>query len=487
MSTASSLLAAGTGQITLSPLQTDVARLPERWQGRPVNVVLGGGRGSSKTTTALLCRVGPHIEAYAARARVLILRRTHQGLLDLVALSRELFAPMGATYNGNTGVWTFPSGAFVELNQVSDPGHFRKYQGKTFSMLVVDEAQQWPSPDLLDILRSCLRGGGDVARSMILTANPGDAGHGWLVRRFMNPTVRPWHPFEEVETGAIWVRVDSTFRDNPFIDQREYERELCAATAGDPELQRAWLENDWSINRGSFFGDVLDQRRVAFGPWPRPGCGDELADHWFAFQRDRRVAAWRFYVALDWGSAAPTVAFVVGWSSGIEALDGRYYARDSLLLLDEWTSALPNRPNEGERFTTVEVASRVIDMCKSWQIAPHGVADDAIFANVGSASGSIADELSAAGLYLLPAGKGDRIGGWQKMRRFLHDAGRPDVPGLFVSRACRYFWQTVPTLVRDPRRPEDLLTYGVADHAADACRYAVVGSAVAHGSGSMPI
>ncbi len=51
------------------------------------------------------------------------------------------------------------------------------------------------------------------------------------------------------------------------------------------------------------------------------------------------------------------------------------------------------------------------------------------------------------------------------MRRLLTDAGKADVPGLYISRACEYFWQTVPYLARDAKRVEDVDT-----HAADAVR-----------------
>ena len=56
------------------------------------------------------------------------------------------------------------------------------------------------------------------------------------------------------------------------------------------------------------------------------------------------------------------------------------------------------------------------------------------------------------------------------MRRVLQDAGKPDVPGLYIPRHCEYFWQTVPYLGRDPKRVEDVDSRG-PDHAADAVRY----------------
>ncbi len=73
-------------------------------------------------------------------------------------------------------------------------------------------------------------------------------------------------------------------------------------------------------------------------------------------------------------------------------------------------------------------------------------------------------------MHFEPAQKGDRVSGWQRMRRLLADAGKPDLPGLYVSRNCRYFWLTAPYAGRDMKRPEDLDSSG-ADHALDAMRY----------------
>lgn len=95
-----------------------------------------------------------------------------------------------------------------------------------------------------------------------------------------------------------------------------------------------------------------------------------------------------------------------------------------------------------------------------------------MFARTGHA-GSIADEFGAKGVTLYPAKKGDRITGWQRMRRMLADAGKPDVPGLYVSRGCSYFWQTVPYLARDQKRIEDLDSSG-PDHGADSVRYGLM-------------
>ncbi len=109
-------------------------------------------------------------------------------------------------------------------------------------------------------------------------------------------------------------------------------------------------------------------------------------------------------------------------------------------------------------------------MCAKWNVQADGVADDAIFAKNGHASGSIADEFASSGVRFERARKADRLTGWNRMRKLLSWAGMPDRPGLYVARNCGYFWQTAPTLARDQKRIEDVDTTG-PDHGADAIRY----------------
>lgn len=158
-------------------------------------------------------------------------------------------------------------------------------------------------------------------------------------------------------------------------------------------------------------------------------------------------------------------------SPGAIGPDGKFYPRDSLLFIDELATSKPDRPNEGLGYTVPILAEMIVEMSKRWKLPrAEGVADDAIFAKSGHATGSIADEFARCSVFFRPAKKADRITGWTMMRRLLADAGKPDVPGLYVSRACTYFWETVPYLGRDIKRVEDVNSQG-PDHAADAVRY----------------
>lgn len=81
---------------------------------------------------------------------------------------------------------------------------------------------------------------------------------------------------------------------------------------------------------------------------------------------------------------------------------------------------------------------------------------------------SVADQYKAAGVRLKEASN-NRLSGWERLHAYLDWAERKP-PLLTVSRACTNLIRTLPILVRDPNKPEDVDTE-TEDHAADALRY----------------
>lgn len=252
----------------------------------------------------------------------------------------------------------------------------------------------------------------------------------------------------------------STYLDNDFIDQQQYRDQLESACPSDPELLRAWLEGDWTVARGAYFASVLEESRNAVGPFnPKD------------LPRGNHVD-WPTWLAHDFGSTAPSVTYLMTESPGAQ-LAGKFYPRGSIIVLDELAAVRRDNLNMGLGWTATTTAEAIREMCARWNVPPSGVADDACFAKTGHTGGSIADEFARGGVRFTPAKKADRIPGWQQMRRLLADAGKPDVPGLYVSRSCEYFWATVPQLSRDQKRVEDVDSSG-PDHAADAVRYGIL-------------
>jgi len=433
--------------LKLNGFQDRVLRAPET-----VDIFLGGGRGGGKSYALALLALR-HAEQYKEKARILYIRRTYKGLADFELLTRELFTMVygqAAKYNGTEHVWRFPNGAYMEFGQLESHADYSKYQGRSFTLLLIDEAGQFPTPDLLDLLRSNLRGAKDIPIRMAVAANPGGVGHFWVAKRYVF-TGAPWMPTFEPKSKRDWIYAPSTFADNLFIDRDQYRDQLTSSCPDDPELLRAWIDGDWAVNRGAYFASVLDESRNAIEPW------NELPKFW------------ETYLAHDFGSSAPSATYIIAKSPGATH-EGRYYPRDSLILVDELATNKKDRHNEGLGWTVPILSEEIIAMCKQWKVRPEGVADDAIFAKSGHGAGSIADEFIRGGVRFMPAKKADRLTGWNIMRRLLADAGKPDVPGLYISRGCTYFWETVPYLGRDVKRVEDVDSSG-ADHAADAVRY----------------
>jgi hypothetical protein len=435
----------------LNGFQQSLLSVPESF-----DVFCGGGRGGGKSYGLAFISLR-HAEQYGERARILYLRKTYKGLADFELVTRELFGMVygtSARYNTTEHVWRLPNNAYIELGQLESASDYAKYQGRSFTLLIVDEAGQYPDPSMLDMMRSNLRGSKDIPIRMIVAGNPGGPGHHWLASRYVFRAA-PWEPFYEAKSKRQWVYAPSTLEDNTFIDREQYLEQLGAACADDPELLRAWTSGDWSVVRGAYFASCIEESRNAVEPW------------------DSIPNGWDTYLAHDFGSTAPSVTFICAKSPGV-TINGRFFPRDSIVLVDELATVRRDNLNLGLGWNASVLGEAIRrDLCGRWKVAPYGVADDAIFSRSGSSAGSIADELRLAGVFFNPAKKADRVTGWQKMKRMLADAGKPDVQGLYVCRSCSYWWATVPTLARDLKRIEDVDSSG-PDHAADACRYALL-------------
>lgn len=370
------------------------------------NLLLAGGRGGGKTIASLLA-VLRHVEKYGARAKPLIVRETHKALVQIEEELLQLLCAAyskGVQHNRTEHIFRLPNGAMVELGQIDSARAFTKYQGRETTLLLIEE---------FGLFRE---------------------------RRWIDPfTV----------DGETWVYCPSVFTDNPHLDHADYERRLRASTGRDEDLARAWLQGDWNIARGAYFAGDLDEK-VHMLPvmWPHVVTKRE----------------WHPFIAMDWGSAAPAVVYVCLRAPG----DIGPWPKDSIILLDELSTALPDDPNVGMGWPPGMLAEAINEMCRRWNVRPEGVGDDAY-----GLDESLLSLFKRYGIHLQKPKK-ERIAGWSKMRNMLASARERDGrPGLWISARCRYFWETAPFVQRDAHRPEDIDTHG-PDHALDAARYAVM-------------
>ena len=148
--------------------------------------------------------IGAHIERYREHARVLYLRLGPlHSMSDFQQTQALVFDEMWGrgSHGYSTGLkrWANPHGAYFTLGILPDQEKGKRYyettyQGRSFTLIVADEAQMWARPEVLDLLSSNLRGKNTPLR-MIYAANPGGIGHQWLAQRYVQNGAKPWSTF----------------------------------------------------------------------------------------------------------------------------------------------------------------------------------------------------------------------------------------------------------------------------------------------------
>lgn len=458
-----------------------------------VSRFLGGGRGGAKTEAT--CQdIAIGADRYGEKYKHLFIRQGPWSSMEgIVSTLDRVFTTWWGrdkhTLKHDTHIWHLPRGAMLQLGILPDGEKGRKYyeatyQGRSFPRITVDERQMWGRSDVVDLLTSNLRG--EIPTRMVMAANPGGRGHQAIVARWINNGVGPWHPFEVkqkikvgpdvIETSRTWISCPSTYRDNPH-NGPDYLANLAASASNDPELLAAWINGNWNIARGSYFASVLANPEIQTA-WPHP----EQLGGW-----DRK--GWRFWLAFDHGTAAPSVCYVVARSEGAFGPDGLYYPYGSLVMADEYACHRTGDLSAGLGWTVPKLAEPIKALAARWGLKPEGYADDAIFSKGGGTDDggdhkTIGQDYARAGVKWKPAGKGTRAARFQRMRSMLASAGDPEDPGLYVDRRCMYWWETVPFIQHDPTDREAPEKCGT-DHGLDASSYGMQQIKVRRGSGTV--
>lgn len=219
----------------------------------PANEVLfGGARGGGKSY-ALLIDWLRHVDEYGGKAKGMILRRTMPELEDLIEKSQEMLPQSGFEYRVQSKTWRHPNGSTLKMRYLERDSDATRYQGHEYNWMGVDEAGNWKSPTGLNMLRSTLRDASGVQCRMVLTCNPGGAGHEWVKSNYIEGC--PEKRIRVDDHGWSWCYIPAKFEDNKIL-QRSDPGYIDRATQYLPEyLRRAWRDGDWEIlsESGMFF------------------------------------------------------------------------------------------------------------------------------------------------------------------------------------------------------------------------------------------
>ena len=442
-------------------MQSAVMSVPANY-----NLALCGGRGGGKSVNALFLILA-HVQEYGENASVLAVRRTLKSLADfedsLLGMMSGMVGTAAYSYNRNEKLLRF-NGAKITLASIDDARSYDVIQGRSFSLIFIDEYTQFPNEVILRKLRSNLRAPEGVPTRVIIASNPGGPGHSRCYLNFVKDR-RPFAPYTlDIGDGETedWVTCNSTYLDNEHVDAERYLKKLKEGTLGNEALRRQWINGEWTQASGRMFPDFDRAVHVV-------DLGEGYQLH---------PDNWTTRIAVDWGISAPSIAL---WCSKAKRnLKG--IPVDSVIVLSELTDAIFPEDmldlSHSKEWPPYRLSEAILDRTEDLGVPKAiGVVDDAR----GLQGESLKIEMMKAGQAratpwwsLTSPKKGRRSEGYARINSLLaaRAEDNPGRPHLIFSDRCKYLITTIERAMRDENNPDEIAdSVEACDHAIDALRY----------------
>lgn len=441
-------------------------------------VCFGGARGGGKTAALIIdaalkvrkwhyegdpFNLVPVIDKYSIdypEYKAIIFRRTFDDIyMNFMPEAEKIYSKLGAVWREKKKAFIFPSGARVHLAYCDCEADVKKYIGGNFHYLGIEELNQFPYRWIRDLGGSVRSTNPELKPLKRYTTNPGGVGHVWIKKEFIDPCppkkgrevfderfnityneLNPSDPFEDDE-GNTRQFIPSLVFDNPALIDND-ERYIKYLNSLDEVKRAMWLLGNWDVQGGVFFEEFSKFHHVI-----------NLRD--FHLNPD----AGRIYRCVDYGTANPFACgfLFVDYEGKVTMFDEIYE-----------TGLVPSLQ-----------AKKIGAITAKW-----GLTEDDIYATIVDPAMKIRaheymttmhstiDIYEDNGIEHIVLGNNDRVQGWATFHEFLKIPDE-DIPYLRFTDNCINAIETIPTLVRSNRNPEDVNTDG-EDHIADAIRYALM-------------
>ncbi|WP_339101272.1 hypothetical protein WKQ99_10085 [Pseudomonas atacamensis] len=466
--------------------------------GQPENLVhevlFHGTRGNGKSAS-LLMGFGQHVgKGWGPFWKGVILRRQCSALSDLIDESHKLFPRLfpGAKYNISKRIWTFPTGEvlifeFLEKNNQYE----KKFHGKQFTYIGLDELTTWATEDIYERLLSTLRTAYQPTKQQPLmppkqiraTTNPWGVGKQWVKERFIDGkrsgqierTTRTLLDVNKKPVEVSWSRVAifGTVFENDYVDL-EYKAWLMSLA--DPVLKEAWLYGNWEVvDDTAMFAKVWNRDVLLMEPFTIP-------------------AAWKVERSFDFGQSTPFCCLWTAEANGESVtVNGKTFCppKGSIIVVGE-DYGTPLNPDGSQQkrdlglfLSAGKMGQRLKDreirlqqtILRNHPVVRPGPADNQIFNGSRVDNGNaptVAKELASAGITFVKSDKtaGSRVTSAQLMYERLQATidDSPDKSHIYFFSNCKFLNKSIPTLYRDEDQP-DSVKKGADDHAWDALAY----------------
>lgn len=323
-------------------------------------------------------------------------------------------------------------GGRILLRNLDDPS---KYMSSEFAGIFVEELTRNVEQTFED-LRNRLRYPGIEEVKFMGATNPGGIGHGWVRNRFVDKTTH-----DPEQDRFFYIHANAY--DNKHISPT-YLKQLEAL----PEnKKKAYLYGSWDVFAGQYYSEFSRDLHVV--PQFIPN----------------KKNIYMFVGGLDWGRVDP-FGFMATAIQKRTSEDGVTFFRAYTFMETYGTERSPK-----------DWGRQIMSDLDYYNLTLHDFqfiqSDTQIFNKSLDMSRSIADQFIEADeqyrIALRPASK-DRIPGWENLHDWLSIA--PDgIPYWVITENCKNLIRTLPLLVHDEIKIEDVEEQGMEDHLPSAARY----------------
>ena len=320
----------------------------------------GGAAGGGKSEALVMLPLvrgfhqHPHFKG-------LILRRTFPELeKEIILRAHEYYPSAGGRYNDQKRRYRFPSGAIVEFGHAEHENDIRKYDTAEYNYIAPDELTSFTEFQYTYLINSRCRTA-DASLPAIARAgtNPGNVGHGWVRKYFVEPCVtggkvlRSKVTFQGQTIERLRIFIPAKVQDNPYL-MRADPTYLFRMGNLPPAERRAKQEGDWF----TFEGQVFDDWRES--PLPgEPANACHVYKPFEVFPGGKPPGYWPRILTIDWGYSA-----MLWVGLGAISPDGRLYVYDEYTNKREKISSWAPKVRD---MVDNEVIDDIIMCASAWQ------------------------------------------------------------------------------------------------------------------------
>ena len=384
-------------------------------------VAFGGARGGGKSWATR--EKAKRLALKWPGIKILIIRKTYNDLREnhILPLRQDLPAEI-APYKEVDKSFVFVNGSRIKCSYFATDNDALQYQGQEYDVIFLEEATQF-TESVFTVLKACCRGANPFPKRIYLTCNPDGIGFLWVKRLFVSRI------YTETEHEEDYTFIQSLVTDNQALlsSDPDYVKRLDELPE---DLRKRWRYGSWEVAEGQYFGEFNREDHVC-DPFPIP-------------------QEWRRYRAIDYGLDKLACYWI--------AVDS---TRTAYVYRELWESGLP----------ISTAGKKVLDYTSEDIYCTLAPPD--LWSRSQESGRSKADIFHEAGLTLTKSSN-DREAGWLSIKELLKKDSN-GIARIKIFKTCTYLIDHLPSLQRDPKRPNDTLTEPhEITHGPDALRYFAV-------------